>query len=84
VISESEMKIAVPIADTQIQDPQTLETKVISEGFQTLYNRASEKMAELGMMDEPDIVLEFTGTELRLLNPKNHDVLASIPATTIE
>lgn len=73
------MKIAVPIADTRDVDG-----KVLSEGFQTLYNRASEKMAEMGMMDEADIVLEFADNELRLLNPKNHQVLASVPATLLQ
>lgn len=69
------MKISVPIADTR-----DIDGEVKSTGFQTLYNRACEKMAEMGMMDESDIILEFADGELRLLNPKNHEVLASVPA----
>lgn len=73
------MKIAVPIADRRTGSGQ-----VVSEGFQTLYNRACRKMAEMGMMDETNIILEFTGQELRLLNPKNKEVLASVPATQLK
>jgi hypothetical protein len=47
-------------------------------------------MAEMEMMGEPDIVLELTEApppargELRLLNPKNHEMLASVPVVFIQ